>query len=71
MFLAMRNARRLVVYADARHAIGGVASATNGPATGPLLADWVAARFAGQPLASERWFVDAAGRVSVTPLPTG
>ena len=37
-----------------------------GPAPSVLLADWVAARFAGKPFASQRWYVDASGQVNKT-----
>jgi hypothetical protein len=33
-----------------------------------LVADWMANRFNGDSLQSERWFVDAAGRVTKTAL---
>jgi hypothetical protein len=33
-----------------------------------LVADWMAARLAGEPMTSERWFVDAGGRVNKTAL---
>lgn len=68
MFSRMKNPRRIVIYQDARHSLGGVPSTALGPATGPLLADWLVARFAGRPWSSERWFVDSAGRVNATPL---
>lgn len=64
----MTAPRQLVVYADSRHSVGGVPSTVLGPSPGGYLADWVAARFAGKPFASERWFVDATGRVTKTAL---
>ena len=67
-FTMMSAPRQLVVYQDSRHSVGGVPSAVLGPSPSALLADWVAARFAGKPFASERWFVDAIGRVTKTPL---
>jgi hypothetical protein len=33
-----------------------------------LVADWLAARLAGKPLTSERWFVQATGQIAKTPL---
>jgi dienelactone hydrolase len=68
MFAAMTAPRQLVIYQDSRHGIGNVPSATLGPSVSTLVADWMAARLAGEPLASERWFVDATGRVSKTEL---
>jgi dienelactone hydrolase len=60
--------RQLVVYADARHAIAGVPSSNLGPFPMTLMADWLAARVAGKPFTSERWFVDATGRINKTAL---
>jgi dienelactone hydrolase len=68
MFKAMKAPRQLVIYQDSRHAIGGVPAATLGPYLPTLVADWMAARFAGTPLKSERWFVDATGRVAKTAI---
>jgi len=33
-----------------------------------MVADWIGARFAGEPFASERWFVESTGRITKTPL---
>jgi dienelactone hydrolase len=68
MFKAMKAPRQLVLYQDSRHAIGGVPAATLGPYLPTLVADWMAARLDGAPLKSERWFVDATGRVAKSPL---
>jgi dienelactone hydrolase len=68
MFKAMKAPRQLVLYQDSRHAIGGVPAATLGPYLPTLVADWMAARLAGTPFKSERWFVDGAGRVAKSPL---
>jgi dienelactone hydrolase len=64
----MTAPRQLVVYQDSRHSVGGVPAAVLGPSPSGLLADWVAARFAGKPFKTERWFVDAVGRVTKTAL---
>jgi alpha-beta hydrolase superfamily lysophospholipase len=68
LFKALQGPKRLVVYQDSRHAIGGVPSANLGPSPTTLVADWVAARFNGDPFPSERWYVDATGRVTKTAL---
>ncbi|MBO0753823.1 MAG: prolyl oligopeptidase family serine peptidase, partial [Bradyrhizobiaceae bacterium] len=68
MFRAMQAPRNLVVYQDSRHSVGGVPAATLGPSPPVLLADFVADRFAGKPLVSERWYVEATGRITKTPL---
>lgn len=68
MFAEMSCPRQLVIYQDCRHAIGGVPAAALGPYAPALVADWMAARFAGKPVHSERWFVEASGQVKKTPL---
>ena len=60
----LKSPKQLVVYADSRHSVGGVPSANLGPAPAILVADWMAARLAGKPFTSEKWFVDGAGRVN-------
>jgi dienelactone hydrolase len=66
MYRAMTGPRRLVVYADSRHSLGGVPSTALGPTPGILAADWMIDIFAGKPMTSERWFVDPAGRITKT-----
>ena len=68
MLATMKCPKQFVVYQDSRHAIGGVPAATLGPFLPSLSSDWVAARIADRPFASEKWFVDATGRVTKTPL---
>lgn len=59
--------KRLVVYQDSRHSVGNVPAASLGPAPAVLVADWMNARLTGKPFASERWFVEASGRITKTP----
>jgi len=68
MVRAMTGPRQLVVYADSRHSVGGVPAANLGPFPPILVADWLAARLAGKPIVTERWFVQATGQVVKTPL---
>ena len=68
MLATMKGPRQFVVYQDSRHAIGGVPAATLGPYLPSLISDWVAARIADKPFASEKWFVDATGKITKTPL---
>ena len=68
MLKTMSNPRRLVVYQDARHAIGACPSVNLGPYPPTMVADWMAARFAGKPMANERWYVDNSGAVTKTAL---
>jgi dipeptidyl aminopeptidase/acylaminoacyl peptidase len=56
--------KRLVVYQDSRHSVGGVPSANLGPAAPALVADWMLATLQGKPFTSERWFVQASGQVA-------
>jgi dienelactone hydrolase len=60
--------RRLVIYQDSRHSVGNVPSTNLGPTPPGLAADWMAARLAGKPMASERWYVESSGRVVKAPL---
>ena len=68
MIARMTGPRQLVVYQDARHALGAISSTSLGPYPPTLVADWMVARLAGKPLASERWYVDSTGAVTKTPL---
>jgi dipeptidyl aminopeptidase/acylaminoacyl peptidase len=68
MLARMTAPRRFVIYQDARHAIGACPSVNLGPHPPTLVADWMAARLAGKPMASERWYVDNSGAVTRTPL---
>jgi hypothetical protein len=43
--------------------------ATNlGPFPPILIADWMVAALAGRPFSSEKWYVEASGRIVKTPL---
>jgi dipeptidyl aminopeptidase/acylaminoacyl peptidase len=68
LIAALAGPKRLVVYQDSRHAVGGVPATNLGPYPPTLMADWMAARLAGTPFPGERWYVDAGGRVTKTPL---
>jgi dienelactone hydrolase len=60
--------RRLVVYQDSRHSVGNVPAANVGPFPPVLMADWMAATLGGKPFPSEKWYVEASGRIVKTPL---
>ncbi len=68
LFGTLTGPRRLVVYGGAAHGVGGIPSANLGPYFPSLVADWMVARFEGKKFASERWFVDAAGKVHASSL---
>jgi dienelactone hydrolase len=65
---ALGGPRRLVVYQDSRHSVGNVPAANLGPFPPILMADWMAATLEGKPFPSEKWYVEASGRVVKTPL---
>ncbi len=67
MIKTLRGPKRLVVYQDARHALAGVPAVSLGPNSPTVVADWVLAVLNGKSFPSERWFVDATGRVVKTP----
>ena len=64
LIAALKGPRRLVVYQDSRHAVGGVPATNLGPYPPTLMADWMAARLAGKDFPSERWYVNAGGQVT-------
>jgi dienelactone hydrolase len=66
---ALGGPRRLVVYQDSRHSVGNVPAANLGPMPTILMADWMRATLVdGKPFTSEKWFVEATGRIVKTPL---
>jgi hypothetical protein len=68
MITRMKAPRNLIIYAESRHSVGNVPSANLGPFPPSLMADWMRASLDGKPFTSERWFVDATGRVNKTQL---
>jgi alpha-beta hydrolase superfamily lysophospholipase len=68
MVRAMSCPRQLVIYADSRHSVGNVPAANLGPFPPTLVADWLVARLNGKPVSSERWLVEATGRIVKTAL---
>jgi dienelactone hydrolase len=62
----LKAPKQLVVYQDSRHSVGNVPAANLGPFPPVLMADWMEARLAGKPFASERWYVEASGRIVKT-----
>jgi fermentation-respiration switch protein FrsA (DUF1100 family) len=68
LLAALTVPRLLVVYQDARHSLGASPSTTLGPSPRTLMADWMVARLAGQAMESERWNVEASGRIARSPL---
>ncbi len=64
LFKTLTSPKQLVVYQDSRHSVGGVPAAILGPNPAIVVADWMAARLAGKPMTSEKWYVDATGRIT-------
>jgi dipeptidyl aminopeptidase/acylaminoacyl peptidase len=65
---AVAGPKRLVIYQDSRHSVGNVPAANVGPFPPVLMADWMAATLNGKPFPSEKWYVEAGGRIVKTPL---
>jgi dienelactone hydrolase len=68
LMTALQGPKRLVVYQDSRHSVGNVPAAHLGPFPPILMADWMAATLNGASFPSERWFVEATGRIVKTAL---
>jgi dienelactone hydrolase len=66
LFDTLACPRRLVLYQDCRHSVGNVPATNLGPTPAVLMADWMQARLAGKPFASERWYVQANGQIEKT-----
>lgn len=60
---ALRGPKRLVVYQDSRHSVGNVPATNTGPFPPILMADWMLATLNGAEFPSEKWYVEASGRV--------
>jgi hypothetical protein len=63
----MAGPKQLIVYQNSRHSIRGPAAA-NGPHPQTFMSDWIADRLARKPMHSEKWLVEASGRIVKTPL---
>jgi dienelactone hydrolase len=65
---SLQGPKRLVLYQDSRHSVGNVPATNLGPFPPVLMADWMAATLGGKLSPSEKWYVEATGRVVKTPL---
>ncbi|HEY7647533.1 MAG TPA: alpha/beta hydrolase [Methylomirabilota bacterium] len=65
---ALGGPKCLVVYQDSRHSVGNVPAANLGPFPPVLMADWMAATLDGASFPTEKWYVEASGRIVKTPL---
>ena len=66
--LIAKSPKLLMVYEGAPHSVSGAPSTNLGPYFPVFMADWTAARLAGKPMASERWFIRGSGEIQKTPL---
>lgn len=64
----LQGPKRLVVYQDSRHSVGNVPAANVGPFPQTLMADWMVAALGGKSFPSEKWYVEASGRIVKTPI---
>jgi len=67
LFDRIKAPKKLVVYEGAEHGIMGAPSAAMGENPMTMIIDWLQARFEGKPMKSEKVFIDATGRSTVTP----
>jgi len=65
---ALGGPKRLVVYQESRHSVGNVPATNLGPFPPILMADWMAATLGGKSFPSERWYVEASGRIVKTAM---
>lgn len=65
---ALGGPKQLLIYQDADHGVGGSPAVARGPQPRLYQMEWMVARLEGAPLRSERWYVDATGKVNKSPL---
>jgi dienelactone hydrolase len=65
---ALGGGKQLLIYQGGNHSIALTTATTNGPEPREYQAEWMAARFADKPFASERWFIEANGNVVKDPM---
>ena len=65
---ALGGPKQLLVYEGGNHSIALTTATERGPEPREYQAEWMAARLEGKPFASERWFVEASGRVVKQPI---
>jgi dienelactone hydrolase len=65
---ALGGPKQLLVYEGGNHSIMMTTATQNGPEPRAYQADWMAARLEGQPMRSERWFIQSSGNVVKEPM---
>lgn len=68
LFSLISAPKRLVIYEGANHGVGDAPSVANGEDKVTMLADWLLDRIEGKPMASERVWIDSAGRPRAEPF---
>ena len=65
---ALGGPKQLMVYEGGNHSIALTTATERGPEPREYQAEWMAERLEGKPFASERWFIEAGGRVVKQPV---
>jgi dipeptidyl aminopeptidase/acylaminoacyl peptidase len=60
---ALGGPKQLLVYQGGNHSIALTRATANGPEPRAYQGEWMAARLAGRPFASERWFIEGSGNI--------
>jgi pimeloyl-ACP methyl ester carboxylesterase len=68
LFQLIQAPKRLVIFEGANHGVADAPSVDNGEDKNAMLADWLIDRINGKPFASERVWIDSAGRAQATPF---
>jgi dienelactone hydrolase len=68
MMKVIPGPKLLITYQGSGHSVSGSPSTHLGPYFPTFMADWMAARLAGKPMTSERWFVEQSGTIAKSPL---
>jgi dienelactone hydrolase len=60
--------KQMLVYEGGDHSIGSTTATVNGPEPRRYIGEWMSARLEGKPFDSERWFIEASGKVTKSAL---
>lgn len=67
LFKRITAPKKLVIFEGANHGVGDAPSVSNGEEKVTMIADWLLDRINDKPFASERVWIDPAGRAQATP----
>jgi dipeptidyl aminopeptidase/acylaminoacyl peptidase len=65
---ALGGPKQLLIYEGGNHSIALTTATKNGPEPRRYQAEWMAARFDGEPFSSERWFIESDGNIVKTAM---